>query len=31
LPLAIIMVILLGAIVWALRQSKRPALYNIEA
>jgi K(+)-stimulated pyrophosphate-energized sodium pump len=31
LPLAIIMVILLAAIVWAIRQSKRPALYNIEA
>ena len=30
LPLAIIMVILLAAIVWAIRQSKRPALYNLE-
>ena len=28
--LAIIMVVLLAAIVWAIRQSKRPALYNLE-
>jgi K(+)-stimulated pyrophosphate-energized sodium pump len=29
--LAIVMLILLAGIVWAIRQSKRPALYNIEA
>jgi K(+)-stimulated pyrophosphate-energized sodium pump len=29
--LAIVMLVLLGGIVWAIRQSKRPALYNIEA
>jgi K(+)-stimulated pyrophosphate-energized sodium pump len=29
--LAIVMLVLLAGIVWAIRQSKRPALYNIEA
>jgi K(+)-stimulated pyrophosphate-energized sodium pump len=30
-PLVIAMVVLVAAIAWAIRQSKRPALYNIEA
>jgi K(+)-stimulated pyrophosphate-energized sodium pump len=30
-PLVIVMLVLLAGIVWAIRQSKRPALYSIEA
>ncbi len=29
IPIAIIMVILIGVMIWAIRRSKRPALYNV--